>query len=73
MNVFIAVTAVNNETERKRGNYGAFNMVTKTCTEKGWGCLSIDSNNGVPTSYATIDQAFAELQTMGWTLREFSN
>lgn len=62
MNVFIVITAVNNEAERAAGNIPKFRMYGKSCVENGWICLAIDSNNGVPMSFAAYDEAFALIE-----------
>src|ERR1035437_2320382 len=63
MNVFIVVTAVNSEKERASGNCSKFRLYAKSCVESGWVCLSVDSTDGVPISYATYDETFALIET----------
>jgi hypothetical protein len=59
---FIAVTAVNNEGERARGNIGVFRGYTKVCAEAGWACITIDSNDGYPNDVHAMDEAMALLE-----------
>jgi hypothetical protein len=59
---FIAVTAVNNEGERARGNIGVFRGYTKVCAEAGWACITIDTNNGCPKDVHAMDEAMALLE-----------
>lgn len=65
MNVFLVITAVNSEAERKGGNIPKARIYEKSCVENGWVCLAIDSDNGVPISFVTYDEAFA-LLTREW-------
>lgn len=65
LNVFIVITAVNNEAERAGGNIAKFKQYAKSCVANGWVCIAIDSNSGVPHSFVTYQEAFA-LMVRDW-------
>lgn len=61
-NVFIVITAVNSEAERAKGNIAKFPIYGASCVENGWVCIAVDSDKGVPSSFATYEEAFALLE-----------
>lgn len=59
--VFVVSTAVNNEAEGRNGNLGKMGMYAKHAINKGWICISCDSNNGYPKNTTAIQWCFTKL------------